>query len=231
MSTLLQKWIQALLSLFYPNLCIACESHLNEQESLLCLHCQIHLPKTMFARYADNPIEKLFWGRAKVKEALSIFFFSKGEGIQKMMHQLKYKNRKDVGLWFGEKIAKEIALSNRFKEIDWIVPIPLHPKKEFKRGYNQSLLIAEGIKTCTKWEVKNALERIDNTESQTKKTKYDRWLNVGSSFRINPQIDPTNKNILLIDDVITTGATLEACVHVLLNAGVKSVSVATVASA
>ena len=148
-----------------------------------------------------------------------------------MMHQLKYKNRKDVGLWFGEKIAKEIGLSNRFKEIDWIVPIPLHPKKEFKRGYNQSLLIAEGIKTCTKWEVKNALERIDNTESQTKKTKYDRWLNVGSSFRINPQIDPTNKNILLIDDVITTGATLEACVHVLLNAGVKSVSVATVASA
>lgn len=231
MSTLISKWTQALLSLFYPKICISCQAHLSTQEELICLACELHLPKTMYAQYAENPVEKLFWGRAKVKAAASIYYFNKGDGIQKMMHQLKYKNRKDVGRWFGKILALELLHSERFKDIDWIVPIPLHPKKEHLRGFNQSLMIAEGMEEEDGWKVVNALKRMENTASQTRKNKYERWLNVGRSFEVNPRHDLKDKNILLLDDVITTGATLEACIQVLERAGAKSVSVATVACA
>jgi ComF family protein len=225
------KWVNYLLNLFYPSICISCEKHLTEQEELLCLYCERHLPQTHFARYDKNPIERLFWGRTKVQSAASIFFFRKGEGIQKMMHLLKYKRRKDVGLWMGKKLGLELLSSKRFNEIDYIVPVPLHPKKEFKRGYNQSELIAKGMESMSKWTVASLLKRKDNTTSQTRKGKYERWLNVGSSFYADPRFQLKGKNVLIVDDVITTGATLEGCIIALLEGGANSVSVATFASA
>lgn len=225
------KWWNALLNLFYPKICISCEVQLTEQEDLLCIHCERHLPQTHFARYAENPIEKLFWGRVEIKSAASVFYFAKGEGIQNMMHLLKYKRRKDVGFWMGKKLGLELLSSNRFDEIDFIIPVPLHPKKEFKRGYNQSELIAKGMEDSGLGKVASLLKRKDNTESQTRKGKYDRWLNVGSSFYASSKSKLQDKNVLVVDDVITTGATLEACVIALIEGGAKSVSVATFASA
>lgn len=231
MVKILRIWLTDLVNLFYPNLCVVCSIQLSDQEDLICLHCERHLPRTHFARYADNPIEKIFWGRATIHSAASIYFFNKGGGIQKIMHHLKYKQRKDVGIWLGEQLAKELLLSKRFLEINFIIPVPLHPKKEFSRGFNQSLLIAKGMEEYANWKVEDILERTINTSTQTKKGKYERWLNVGSSFTIKSSNQLKNKSVLLIDDVITTGATIEACIQALLNAGVKSVSVATIASA
>ena len=231
MRKLLSRWAKDMLNLFYPNLCVVCAIQLSNQEELICLHCERHLPKSHFARYPDNPIEKIFWGRTNVQSAAAIYFFNKGGGIQKIMHHLKYKHRKDVGIWLGKQLAKELISSTRFLEIDYIVPVPLHPKKEFKRGFNQSLMIANGMEEHYHWKVEDVLEREKNTATQTKKGKYERWLNVGSSFKTKANISLKNKNVLLIDDVITTGATIEACIQALQKAEVKSVSVAAIASA
>lgn len=218
------------LELFYPRICLSCDEHLTEQEELICIKCEHHLPLTLYSNYSDNPIEMLFWGRAPVQAAASLYFFNKGGGIQKMMHQLKYKQRKDVGRWMGKKLGKQLSISSRFNSIDLIVPIPLHPKKKFKRGFNQSDLIALGIEEETGWKYANVLIRKDDTSTQTKKGKYERWLNVGSSFRVDPQLQIKNKNILLVDDVITTGATMEGNIQTLLDGGAASVSIASVAS-
>lgn len=227
----LKYGLHCLLDLFYPKLCLSCAKNLSAQEELLCLHCEQHLPLTHYFDYENNPIEKLFWGRVKVSACGALYFFNKGEGIQRLMHQLKYRERKDVGLWLGKKLAREIMASNRFKDIELIVPIPLHPKKEFKRGYNQSMLIAKGIEEVSGVKCHDLLKRIENSGSQTRKGKYDRWLNVSSAFRVDQIGSLKNKNILLIDDVVTTGATLEAAVSALLSAGVKNVSIATAVSA
>jgi ComF family protein len=231
MLLLLKKHFDSLLGLFYPRICAACETQLMEQEELVCMHCERHFPKTLFTRYPDNPIERLFWGRVSIKAAASLYFFTKGNGIQQVMHQLKYKNRKDIGIYFGKLLAKELTNSKRFDGIDWVVPVPLHPKKEFKRGFNQSALIAQGIEEESEWKMVPALLRIENTATQTRKGKYDRWLNVGNSFTIDPKHPVKGKNILLVDDVITTGATLESCVQCLLKENARSVSVASLACA
>lgn len=221
----------AVLDLFYPKLCASCNTHLTPNEDLLCLHCESRLAQSHYLHYSSNPIEQLFWGRVPIKAAGAIYYFIKGSEIQNMMHLLKYKQRKDVGLWMGRKLGKELLNSNRFTGIDLIVPVPLHEKKQFIRGYNQSELIGRGIAEVCNWKLGNALLRKDHTASQTRKNKFDRWLNVGEAFSLDKKHRVQGKNILLIDDVITTGATLESSIHILLNGGAKSVSVATVASA
>lgn len=221
----------ALLSLFYPRICAACSHSLFAHEKVICMHCERHLPKTGFNDWADNPMEKIFWGRIKIKRASALYFFGKGESVQTLMHQLKYKGRKDVGIWLGKQLGIALLKGKRFKEIDYIVPIPLHSKKQYQRGYNQSALIGRGIEASTGWAFSPLLIRTENTDSQTKKTKFERWENVSGKFMIKPGIDLKNQNILLIDDIITTGATLEATARVLIKAGAKSVSIATVAVA
>lgn len=225
------SWAHSILDLLYPKLCAACNLHLTPSEDIICLHCERRLAKSHFIDYKSNPIEHLFWGRVPIKAAGSIYYFTKNSGIQHMMHLLKYKQRKDVGHWMGRKLGEQLIASGRFDGIDIIIPVPLHPKKEFSRGYNQSEEIGKGIVELTNWKLCNDLQRIDQTESQTRKSKFDRWLNVESAFSLRKNSKIIDKNILIIDDVITTGATLEASVKVLLDGGARSVSVASVASA
>ena len=203
--------------LIYPKLCLTCGNDLSNKEELMCAKCEYDLPKTKFHKETDNPVEQIFWGRTQIEQATAYFFYKKGSRYQKLIHDLKYCGQKQIGQKLGKKMAMEL-IDSPFKEVDAIVPVPLHPRKQRKRGYNQSEMIARGISDVFDAPViKNSLYRKLNNKSQTKKSRFDRWQNVKDVFAVKNENDFTNKHVLLVDDVITTGATLEACINQLLN--------------
>ena len=220
-----------LLELFFPRLCIACANPLFTHESNLCDLCLFHLPRTNFEKDLHNPVAQLFWGRVKIEYATSYFFYSKGSKYQHILHELKYKGKKEIGFEIGKIFGKEIACSD-FSQIQLIVPIPLHPSRQRKRGYNQAEWIAMGLAEAMGKPLENkSLSRISSSSTQTKKGRYDRWTNVEGIFRANLPENFVNKHILLVDDVVTTGATLEACASVILALPDTKVSIATLAVA
>ncbi len=195
------------------------------------MQCINDLPHTNFAMHANNPVEKRFWGRIAVTSAMSEFYFSKASAIQNIIHEFKYKGNKKAGRYLGELIGKSLLNSNRFN-IDVIVPIPLFEKKEKLRGFNQAAILCEGIsETMNVPVVKNAVHRIVSTQTQTKKHRAERWINVEKSFSVNQPQLLEGKHILLVDDVITTGATLEACGAAILKINNVRLSIATLAMA
>lgn len=220
------------LHLFYPHICMGCGSDVLSRESYLCAKCFSNLPVTEFARHANNPIEKYFWGRTPIVAAHAHFYFGKGLVVQQLIHQLKYKNNKEIGIFLGELMGKELADSNRFNDIDALIPLPLYPDKERKRGYNQAAIICNGMSTVMKVPVITGnLIRQRYTETQTKKHRVERWENVEGSFAVKDPALFKNKHLLLVDDVVTTGATLEAAGNVLVNDASVKLSIAAVATA
>ena len=200
------------LHLFYPHICTGCGSDLLQQNNLLCLKCITNLPETNFAQHANNPIEKIFWGRIPLTAAHSEFYFSKESLIQQLIHQLKYKGNTAIGFYLGELMGKTLLTSNRFNKIDALIPLPLYPDKERKRGYNQAAIICDGMSAVMNVPViKNNVLRLRYTDTQTKKHRVERWENVAGSFIIKDESKLKGKNLILVDDVVTTGATLEAC--------------------
>ncbi len=226
------SWINDFLNLFFPNNCSACGNALAGQEQVLCLACEFKLPATGFHLHKENPVSEVFWGRIKLETATSYLFFNKGGKVQQLVHLLKYKGRKDIGLFLGKHFGLQLNDSPLYSTIDFIVPVPLHPKKEHKRGFNQSEFIARGISVATGNPVSsNNLIRVVHTDSQTKKSRYSRWENVKDVFHLQRPEEFIGKNILLIDDVLTTGATLEACANRLMKVKGIRVSAATIAYA
>ena len=229
-------WISSLfddfISLIYPKICLGCDNSLLKNEQCICTVCQFHIPKTNHFEIKENDLQKLFWGKVQLDHAAALYEFVKDSPLQKMIHALKYEENQEVGIYLGKQIAYEIEESIFFKDIDYIIPVPLHPKKEKIRGYNQSRCIAKGIKEVLKTEiVTTTLTRTVDTESQTKKNKYSRWENVGEVFRMTDVEKLKHKHILLIDDVVTTGSTLEACVTTLQQIEGIKVSIVTIAIA
>jgi ComF family protein len=220
------------LQLFYPHICIGCGSDLIDKGNLLCLHCIYDLPHTNFAQHPNNVVEKIFTGRLPVRAAYSEFYFSKGQLVQHLVHELKYNNNKAIGLYLGEMMGNSILKSGRFSNIDYIIPLPMYADKEFKRGYNQAEVICNGIMSVTQIPVmaKNVTRQYA-TETQTRKHRAERWQNVDGSFGIQQPDKLVCKNILLVDDVITTGATLEACAQLVLKIPGATVSFAALAHA
>ena len=219
----LKNIVSSTLHLLYPHLCTGCGSDLLQENNLLCLHCINNLPHTNFAQHNNNPVEKIFWGRIPITAAHSEFYFEKEFLIQQLIHQLKYKNNTAIGFYLGELMGKTLLASNRFNNIDYLIPLPLYPDKEHKRGFNQATIICNGMSEVMNIPVLNDnVIRQKFTETQTRKHRAERWENVEGSFKIkNPEI-LKGKNILLVDDVITTGATLEACGSAVLQTeGVK----------
>ncbi len=223
-SSLLDNFI----SLFYPQLCPACNKDLAPGEEMLCLDCEFRLPKTEHHLELENAMSEKFWGRVSISYAAGMYHFVKGGRVQALIHHLKYKGKTDVGIWLGEKYGRWLMESRFFREVDYIIPVPLHPKKEFQRGYNQSDVFAKGLSASMNipWR-KDILKRSIYTETQTKKTREERFDNVSQAFVLgeNP---PANKHFLLVDDVMTTGATLEACAHHLLKIPGAKVSLAVI---
>ena len=220
------------IHLFYPHVCTGCGSDLIHKDHLLCLRCLNNLPHTNYAQHASNPIEKIFWGRIPLVAAHSEFYFSKESLIQHIIHQLKYKGNQDIGIYLGEILGRSLLNSNRFSGIDYLIPLPLYVDKERKRGYNQAAVICRGMSDVMHVPVLTGnVTRQRYTETQTKKHRTERWENVADSFVVNDKEGLRGKNVLLIDDVITTGATLEACGQSILQSLDVKLSVAVLAMA
>lgn len=224
--------IDALIGLFYPSVCAACGNTLYRWEHLVCTRCRSFLPRTGYEQDEDNPLARLFYGKVRLKAVTSCYFFSKAGKVQHLIHELKYKGNADAGLFLGQELGKSIKEATLFQGIDYLIPVPLHPKKEKKRGYNQSMVIARGIAEVTGIPIGDKfLLRSVNTATQTHKTKEERWQNVKDIFELRHPEQLEGKYVLLIDDVLTTGATLEACALILSVVPGITISCATVACA
>src|SRR5215204_3928726 len=225
---LLTQIKDALLHLAFPHVCESCGTDNLQVDHLLCLRCLSSLPNTNFHLHANNPIEKIFWGRIPISSATSQYYFTKESMMQQLMHQLKYKGNKEVGLYLGRLMGWAMAEPNRFSSVDALIPLPLHKSKEHKRGYNQATLLCEGISSViNKPVLKNIVSKVAHTETQTKKSRIQRWQNMEGKFELVNASAIETKHLLLIDDVVTTGATLEACGKELLKAKNVQLSIAT----
>lgn len=218
---------EAVLHLAFPHICEGCGSDLASGGQLLCLRCVHQLPDTEFHAMANNPVEKIFWGRLPLTYATAHYYFSKGSLIQHLMHDFKYRGRTETGLFLGRQMGTAMSVSKRFDGIDALIPLPLFAGKEKKRGFNQALLLCEGIAAALGKPVwTGRLVRVSYTDSQTRKGRVDRWRNMEGRFALADADSLKDRHILLVDDVVTTGATLEAAGRVLLQAPGLKLSIA-----
>lgn len=217
-------------SLLYPRLCMACGGNLQKFEDCVCTFCNYQLPRTNFHGQRDNPVEQLFWGKTQIKTATALYYFSKIGRVQNLIHELKYRGHTEVGAFLGRKLGHELSNSDFHRGIKYVIPVPLHKKKLKKRGFNQSEIFAKGLAEEMGILLDNAtLYRTKFTESQTKKTRFERWENVSSKFEIIKHEHLCNTEVLLVDDVITTGSTIEACANALLRIEGIKVHIASIA--
>ncbi|MBX3257325.1 MAG: ComF family protein [Chitinophagaceae bacterium] len=230
---MLKTVLDSVSHILFPWLCNGCGSDLVNKHHLLCLQCTEHLHETGFASLPGNPVEKALWGRLGFRAAMSQYYFSKNALLQQLIHQFKYKGNRELGIYFGKLMGATIRSAWHDTMPDALIPLPLFPDKERKRGYNQAALLCEGMATILNVPVVyDAVRRVRYTSTQTHKTRMERWQNVEGVFVASANNTIKDKHILLVDDVITTGATMEACGNAILEdvPGVK-ISIATLAYA
>jgi ComF family protein len=228
----MRQYIHDIVSFFFPVYCPVCGIPLYVAGEVICLSCELKMPRTGYTGDPDNPVAQLFWGRVRLEGATSLFRFEKGSKYQPLLHQLKYKGQKRIGLFLGKMLGAEIR-DHPFGSVDLIIPVPLHNKRQKSRGYNQSEIISAGVSQVTGIPVNNrVLIRTKETESQTQKSRFERWENMDHVFAIQEHATSLEGlSFLLIDDVVTTGSTLEACAGVLSAVQGVKIYVATVACA
>ena len=218
-----------LLDLFYPNLCAICTGHLSKSEEHVCFSCLFSLPKTNHFDIPDNALAKNLWGRVNVKQAAALYEFKKGNPVQHLLHAIKYKGKDELGKFMGKQMG--ITAKSKLPLLpDVVTSVPLHPKKEVLRGYNQSHLLALGVAEILGVAVSTGnLVRVSSHDSQTKKNRYERYINVQEKFKVINPLLFENKHVWIVDDVFTTGATLEACIQCLNACNNTSTSAITLA--
>ncbi len=223
----LDKIKESFLHLLFPHICCGCGSDILNKQSYLCMRCLESMPETQFEIHPNNPIEKKFWGRLHIHQATAQYYFTRESLMQRLMHQFKYKGNKELGYQLGRIMGESLKKSNRFY-FDALIPLPLFPSKEKKRGYNQATILCEGIAESMRVPIlKETIIRSKFTDTQTKKGRIERWQNMEGKFLLAQPEAIANKRILLVDDVITTGATLEACGLELLKAENVRLSIAS----
>ncbi len=220
------------ISLIFPNLCVCCNNNLLKGEDLICVGCLLKLPKTNYHLEKDNILEKKFWGKADIQRVSSFVYYNKYSDIQILLNKLKYKGQKEIGQVLGKYAATDIVGSDFVNSVDLIVPVPLHHNRLKKRGYNQSLCIAQGLSEVMNIPIDhNNLYRAIENPTQTDKSTYERWKNTEGIFELKNGNLFDNKHILLVDDVLTTGSTLIACIDAIKNKSNAKISIFTLASA
>lgn len=228
----LKRYTEDLINLLFTEACNGCGNALYHGEKHICTKCLYDLPYTDFHKHQDNLVAKQLWGRLDLNAAMALLYFKKGSKVQNLIHALKYKDKTDLGNYLGALLGKKLTESHPYNDIDIVIPVPLHQKKLKLRGYNQSEYIAAGLAQTLGITINTkCLIRNKATESQTKKTRYIRYENMQNVFSVTQPNEIAGKHILLIDDVITTGATLEACGNILLQHGIKKLSIAAIAFA
>jgi ComF family protein len=220
------------IALIYPRNCVACGNSLYKHEEQVCNFCYVHLPKSNFHKQIKNPVDVLFYGRTNLLLATSFYLFQKKGNVQKILHAIKYKRNKDlavlVGKWYAEDLKEDPIISRA----DYIVPVPLHNQKLKQRGYNQSEEFGKGLSQGLTIPLETkVLKRQQFTATQTKKSKYERWENVSDVFELTLPETFKHKHVVLVDDVITTGATIEACCRLLQQIEGVKISVLSIAYA
>jgi ComF family protein len=226
------KFLGDFINLFVPSKCLNCGINLYKNEKYVCKGCLSKIPRTNFHKDINNPVSQLFWGRLKLENAYSFSYYTKGGILQGLIHEIKYHGGKELASELGTEFARDLKRSGFPDKYDYICPVPLHKQRQKHRGYNQSEWLAKGMSEILKTPVETKiLRRKVFTNTQTKKNREQRWENVKDAFEVIDQDKIKNKHILLLDDVITTGATLEACARELLEVEGTKVSVASLACA
>lgn len=220
------------LSLIYPRSCVCCSKLLIKDEEFICNYCFVNLPKSNFHKEPDSELDRVFEGRLPLKKAGSYLVFEKSGKVQKILHSIKYQRNQElavkIGQWYGELLKENESIAKS----DIIIPVPLHNKKLKERGFNQSEAFAKGLSQSLNIPVSvNNLVRTEYTSTQTRKSKIERWENVKDKFELQNLEEIQNKTILLVDDVITTGATIDACYEALQKANLFNVNVVSLAYA
>lgn len=226
-----KQFLNGFFQLLFPASCIGCGRHLVEGEAHLCTYCINDMPKTHFHHDKHSPLERKFYGKGVPVEAVwAYYYFYKGGKARKLVHQLKYEGKKDIGYAIGRWYGYELRQDVEGLPCDCIVPVPLHRQKLARRGFNQSKVFAEGLSAELSLPVEELLEKKLNIQTQTAKTRLERWLNSRNAYTIKSGINVKGKRVLLVDDILTTGATLETCAGVLLQHGAKSIHIAVIAA-
>ncbi len=224
--------LKSLANLFFPKVCYACLHYLNDNEDTICTSCRHHLPITNFHFNNDDSVTKIFYGRVKVAYGTALFRFEKKSLVQQLIHGLKYKGYEHISPFLGDWLGGELKTIKAYEDIDVVIPVPLHKKKLKKRGYNQVAGFGKQIAECLHADYRDdVLLKITDTTSQTTKNQFTRWNKTDELFTIKNTSVIENKHILLVDDIITTGATLEACITILNHAKNIKISVACMAIA
>lgn len=224
-------FVKSLRRIFYPKVCVLCRLALVRTENHLCIHCLKKLPKTRWVNPVNNPVFNVFRGRVPVVNAGAFLIFRRGGIARQLMHEIKYKDNRDLAYWLGQLYAQEIS-PLVFPSADVIIPVPLHHRKQKQRGYNQSEAFAQGLGSKLNIPVNTGnLRRLTYTQTQTRKSRWERWRNVEDVFYIENPEALKGLQVMLVDDVVTTGATLEACALSLMNAGVETIGIHVIAFA
>lgn len=228
----IQSLFEDFFSMLYPNSCVTCDGIIHRNEGVICTICQHQLPVTNYHLMKENSLAKRFWGRISFEHAFAYLKYIKHGTVQKMIHALKYQGKEQISEYLGIWYGKQLKDDGFQKHFDLVLPIPLHVKRQKQRGYNQSDGFAKGLAMSLEIAWSNqVLKRVKASATQTRKNRYNRWLNVKDLFVVTDKDFVKGKHILLVDDVITTGATMEACAQVLLDAGCSAISLGAMASA
>ncbi len=224
--------MKALVDLFFPKVCFACAHYLSDQTGVICVHCRHRLPVTNFHLNGDTHFENILAGRAHIVQGTALFYFEKKGLVQQLLHNLKYKGHESIGITLGDWLGGELSRVPSYQDIDLVIPVPLHKKRERQRGYNQVSKFGIQIsKALDAIYLDRVLIKTTHTSSQIKKKRFARWSDSSVWFALSDAHRIAGKHILLVDDLITTGATLEACITVLQQAPNIKVSIATIAIA